>query len=102
MLKWLNDLRYARFNSVIARKILGLIYREQQVYPILWGPTRGMRVRFHPAMTYHAVLGIYEKESTETIAIIIKTLRGIYPHTLLAVADVGANLGIYTLLLAKL
>jgi FkbM family methyltransferase len=102
MLKWLNDLRYARFNSVIARKILGLIYREQQIYPILWGPTRGMRVRFHPAMNYHAILGLWERESTEAVTTIINILKQQYPHTPLVVADVGANLGMYTLLLAKL
>jgi len=102
MVQWLNDLRYARFNSAVARRILGLIYRENQVYPILWGATRGMKMRFHPTMTYHAIVGLYEKESTEAITAIIKALRGIYPHTPLAVADVGANLGVYTLLLAKL
>jgi FkbM family methyltransferase len=102
MAQWFKDFRYARFSSSLARRLLALIYREKQVYPILFGPTRGMKIRFHAAMTYHAALGMHEKESVEAIVKIIKALQDIYPHTTLAMADVGANLGTYTLLLAKL
>lgn len=94
-------MRYARFNSSLVRKALGLVYKDGRVYPILFGPTRGMKVRFHPGMNYHALLGLWERESSDAVIRVMKDLLK-HQHSPLIVADVGANLGMYSLLLSHL
>ena len=39
----LRDIRYGRFNSVLARRLLGLFYHAGGAYRIWFGPLRGTR-----------------------------------------------------------
>lgn len=96
----LRDIRYARFNSRTLRGVLRRLYRPGRAYRIRLGPLRGLRFSYQPSVTLHAVMGLLD---TETFRILKHLLvdSGLLPPDA-TVADVGANVGYYTLWLAKL
>lgn len=96
----LSDIRYGRFNSKALRCLLSLVYKEGGTYTIRFGPLRGLKMVYSKSVNYHAILGLWD---TETFLILhhlfLKT--GLLPEDGI-VADVGGNIGYYTLWFAKL
>lgn len=90
-----EDIRYARFNSSLARQLLRLFYHDGRTYQLWFGPLRGLRMRYHPAVNFHAVLGLWE---AETFGILERLFvdSGILAKDSIVV-DVGGNIGYYAM-----
>ena len=95
----LQNLRYARFNSSIARAALGTYFRSGQSYRIPFGPLHGLRMYYDQTVNFHAVLGLWDNE---ILGFLDRTLvkSGLLP-TDGAAADVGANIGYYSMWLSR-
>jgi FkbM family methyltransferase len=93
-------LRYAQFNSAAARAALSLFYRPGSTHRILFGPLRGLRMYYEPSINFHAILGLWEAEILDFIgAIFVRT--GLLPKSSV-IADVGANIGYYSLWFSRI
>jgi FkbM family methyltransferase len=91
----LTDIRYARFNSSLARHLLGLFYRPGRVYRLRFGPLRGLRMRYHPSVGFHAILGFLDAETFDLLDKVF--VRSNLLAKGASVADVGGNIGYYTM-----
>ena len=91
----LRDIRYGRFNSVLARDFLGLFYRAGRAYRIWFGPLRGLRMRYDLTVNFHAILGLWD---TETFRLLDRVFvrSGLLAKDSVVV-DVGGNIGYYTM-----
>jgi FkbM family methyltransferase len=98
MLKMLQDMRYARVNSGVARKMLTFFYRPGQVYQIRFGPLRGLRLRYDPTVNFHTMLGLWEMESVALLTRIFVKSSFLEKKV---ICDVGANLGLYSLFFTR-
>lgn len=96
----LRNLRYARFNSSMARSALGVYFRSGQPYRIPFGPLRGLRMYYDKSVNFHAVLGLWD---IEILGFLNSTLvkSGLLRKDGVA-ADVGANIGYYSMWLSRL
>jgi len=93
-----HRLRYAQFNSRLLRSLLAAIYREGNVYRVPYGPLRGARLEYDRSINYHEMLGLWELETLSLMARVLRPLIKAGPAT---VCDIGANIGLYTLWLAR-
>jgi len=91
----LSGLRYAKFNSSLARRVLSLLYRENADYRVPFGPLRGYRLHYDRAINFHSVLGLWDLEAYRFLKAVLEDAGWIGPDRI--VADVGANIGIFTL-----
>jgi FkbM family methyltransferase len=94
----LNDLLYARFNSSLARRALTLVYRPNHIYRIPFGPLRGLRMRYHPSVNFHTILGLWEAETFRILERVLVTSGALADDSV--VVDVGANVGYYAMWLS--
>lgn len=94
-----RNLRYARFNSSMARTALGVYFRPGQPYRIPFGPLRGLRMHYDESVNFHAVLGLWD---IEILGFLNSTLikSGLLQKDKVA-ADVGANIGYYSMWLSR-
>src|SRR6266487_1359416 len=86
----LMDIRYGRFNSVLARRLLGLFYRAGGAYRIWFGPMRGLRMRYDLSINFHAILGLWDTETFKLLDGVLVT-SGLLAEDSVAV-DVGGNI----------
>ena len=91
----LADIRYAQFNSSLARHVLGLFYRAGGVYRLRFGPLRGLRMRYHPSVNFHAILGAWDAETFDLLDQVFVRSNLLAEDA--SVADVGGNIGYYTM-----
>ncbi|MBN1914146.1 MAG: FkbM family methyltransferase [Candidatus Omnitrophica bacterium] len=91
----LKRLKYADFNSVFLRKILGYFYKDGGIYKIPIGPLKGFRICYDKSINFHAVLGMWELQNLELLSIMLRK-TGLINKDLVA-CDVGANIGLYSL-----
>jgi FkbM family methyltransferase len=91
----LNQLRYGRFNSALLRKCLSCCFREGVAYRVRFGPIRGMKLYYDRSVNFHAILGLWDAEEYAFLSRVLTRGRFLQPRTV--VADVGANLGIFSL-----
>jgi FkbM family methyltransferase len=96
----LRDIRYARFNSKSLRCLLSLAYKEGRPYTIRFGPLRGLKMFYSKSVNYHAILGLWDTETFRILHHVFAKSR-LLPQDGV-VADVGGNIGYYTLWFAKL
>ena len=95
----LRELADLRFNSSLARRVLRCVYKEGNVYRVLMGPLRGARLVYHSSMTFHVILGASDLGIFRFLERVL--VRGGFMPPESLVADVGANLGFYTLWFAR-
>jgi FkbM family methyltransferase len=95
----LSRLRDARFNSSLARRVLGRVYRDGAVYRIPFGPLRGAKLRYRPEVNFHAMLGLWELENVRFITRALLDTGALAPSSV--VCDVGANIGTFSLWFAR-
>lgn len=95
----LSDLRHGRFNSSVARRLLGLYYRDGSVYTVPFGRLRGVKLQYDPTVNFHAMLGIWESDSFDLLTRIFDA--DVLPSKAAVICDVGANIGLYTLFFAR-
>jgi FkbM family methyltransferase len=95
----LMDIRYGRFNSVLARRLLGLFYRAGRAYRIWFGPLRGLRMRYDSSINFHAILGLWDTETFRLLNRVFVTSGLLAEDSV--VVDVGGNIGYYTMWLCN-
>src|SRR5437870_3024890 len=93
-------LRDADFNSSLARKFLGLIYRQDHVYSIPFGPLRGCKVVYVQNMSFHFVLGLSDLRPFRFLSAVFNKTGWLSSQRVFV--DLGGNRGLYTLWLARL
>lgn len=96
----LHELRYGRFNSSLFRKLLSLYFREGETYRIHFGPMRGLRLYYDRTVNYHAILGLWDAEEYAFLTRVLT--NGKFLQERMVVADVGANLGIFSMWFSRL
>ncbi len=89
-----------KLSNLLARSFLGLIYRNNNIYFIPFGVTRGMRMRYFPSLQYHMILGFYETRINRILYKVLSASQRIGSGKVFC--DVGANIGIYSLWFSKL
>jgi len=96
----LNQLRYGRFNSALLRTCLSCYFRDGVAYRVRFGPIRGMKLYYDRSVNYHAILGLWDAEEYAFLQRVL-TIGG-FLRERVVVADVGANLGIFSLWMTRL
>src|SRR5262245_29740104 len=91
----LRDIRYGRFNSALARRLLGLFYHAGGVYRIWFGPLRGLRMCYDLSVNFHAILGLWDTETFGLLDRVFVTSSLLAKDSVLV--DVGGNIGYYTI-----
>src|SRR5215472_422843 len=96
----IRDLRYLRFNSSIARWTLQWVYAPDIPHRVRFGPLRGLQLHYDRSINFHAILGLWD---TEIFAVLKKIFvhNGLLPKDS-TIADVGSNIGYYTLWFSRL
>lgn len=95
-----RNIRYLRFNSALARGILRHYYRPGRAYRMWFGPLRGMKLQYDDRINFHSVLGLWDTETLKVLdRVFVKS--GLLPKDSI-IADVGANIGYYTLWFSKI
>jgi FkbM family methyltransferase len=88
------------FSSSIVRAFLGRYYRPGKVYRVLFGDLRGTRLKYDGQMTFHSMLGLLDRKNFRFLARALNAAGVLRPG--MVVADVGANVGIYSLWFSRL
>ena len=75
-------------------------YHPQRFYPVLFGPLRGLQLRFGPQVTVRELLGFWERNNFAAIMRLRDAgfLGSAHP----VMYDIGANFGLYSLLFSSL
>src|SRR5204863_3571101 len=89
---------YGRFNSVLARLALRVLFRPGRSYRLWFGPLRGLQLFYDRSVNFHAILGLWDLEIFELLNTVLVQSRLLAKDAI--VADVGANIGVYTLWLS--
>src|SRR5262245_463959 len=98
--QFFRNVRYLRFNSALARGMLRLYYRPGKAYRMWFGPLRGMKLQYDHHINFHSVLGLWDTETLNLLErVFVKS--GLLPKDSI-IADVGANIGYYTLWFSKI
>ena len=79
----------------IIRKLLSFFYQEGNAYPILFGPLMGKRMVFRKDVNYMEMMGLWERDSLTLLNKVFQL--PFFSDKPVCVADVGANLGFYTI-----
>ena len=83
------------------RNFFELYYKKNNTYSVLFGPLRGMRVSYNPSLSFLELMGLTE---LTYFAILKKILfeGGLLKKRHFVFADVGANMGLYSLWFSRL
>jgi FkbM family methyltransferase len=95
----LRKLRYFRFNSSTARDVLERFYSPGRSYRVWFGPLSGMSLYYDRSVNFHAILGLWDPETFALLRRVFVT-GALLPKNAV-VADVGSNIGYYTLWFAQ-
>lgn len=95
----LQQLRYGKFNSSFFRKLLSCFYQEGKIYRIPFGPLSGFKMYYDRSVNYHATLGLWDIEEYKFLAQLLKKGGFLKPGNI--TADVGANLGFFSMWMSK-
>src|SRR5262245_22357891 len=95
-----RNIRYLRFNSAFARGMLRFYFRPGKAYRMWFGPLRGSKLQYDHQINFHSVLGLWDTETLQLLdRVFVKSC--LLPKDSI-VADVGANIGYYTLWFSKI
>ena len=85
---------------VLGSRLFRLVYRPHRFYPVLFGPLRGLELRFGPQVTVRELLGFWERNNFA--AVIRLRDAGFFACAHPVMYDIGANFGLYSLLFSSL
>jgi FkbM family methyltransferase len=88
-----------QFNSAILRNLLSLRFRESKFYTIPFGAIRGSKLYYRKDINFHAMIGVWEKESLQVLEKIFYRFGLNQPDKV--IADVGGNIGYYSIFFSK-
>lgn len=80
--------------NYLKKIMVATIYRDNSVRKILFGPSRGLKYKVNLISGRQAIYGNYEKHTQKALVSLVKKDMIVY--------DIGANVGLFTLLLSKL
>ncbi len=83
------------FNSGVLRSVLGLYYKEGKFYNILFGKLKGLKSYYQNDINFHAIMGFWEQDSLTALIRLFADFG--LDKKKIVVADVGANIGYYSL-----
>jgi FkbM family methyltransferase len=89
----------AEVTSGRVRSVLRRYYRSGHVYRIPFGPLRGFKLRYFPAVTYHAMLGLRELDNFRVLKKLLRAGALADAHGV--ACDLGANVGLFSLWLSR-
>jgi FkbM family methyltransferase len=89
-----------RSAHVLGSRLFRLVYRPHRFYPVLFGPLRGLELRFGPQVTVRELLGFWERNNFA--AVIRLRDAGFFACAHPIMYDIGANFGLYSLLFSRL
>ncbi len=95
----IRKLFYFKFNSSLLRNILSLRFREDHFYKIPFGAIKGTKLYYRKDINFHATMGVWEKESMQALNRVFYRFGLNQPDKV--IADVGANIGYYSLFFSK-
>lgn len=95
----IQDFFGLRFNSPFLRKVLSFRYKENQFYKVQFGLIKGSRLYYRKDINFHAIAGLWEKESFTLLNDMI-TRFGLDQKGV-TIADVGANIGYYSIFFSR-
>ena len=87
------------FNSPFLRKVLSLKYKEDQFYKLPFGRLKGTKLYYRKDVNFHAMLGLWEKESLEILIRLFALFS--MSNKKLTIADVGGNIGYYSIFFSR-
>jgi FkbM family methyltransferase len=88
-----------KFSSPIYRKVLKSIFKEGKFYTIWFGQLKGLKSYYRSDINFKTLMGFWETDSLEALNKIIKQFG--FDKRDIIVADVGANMGFYSLYFSK-
>jgi FkbM family methyltransferase len=89
-----------RSAHVLGSRLFRVVYRPHRFYPVLFGPLRGLELRFGPQVTVRELLGFWERNNFA--AVIRLRDAGFFACAHPVMYDIGANFGLYSLLFSSL
>ena len=95
----IRKLLFFKFNSAFLRNLLSLRFRENHFYKIPFGKISGSRLFYRKDINFHAMMGVWEKESLRVLDRIIHRFELDQPNKV--IADVGANIGYYSIFFSR-
>jgi FkbM family methyltransferase len=95
----IRSLQFFKFNSAFLRNLLSLRFREDHFYKIPFGAIRGSKLYYRKDINFHAMMGVWEKESLRVLNRILYRFGLNQPDKV--IADVGANIGYYSIYFSK-
>src|ERR1700746_878898 len=91
----LEDLIDLKFNSALLRGVLKFFYHGGDICTCRVGPLSGVRLVYHSSVNFHAILGLWDLDVFRFLQAVLIRGRLLSPQSV--VADVGANIGFYSL-----
>ena len=88
-----------KFSSPVYRRILKTIYREGKFYTIWFGKLKGLKSYYRSDINLKTLMGFWETDSLEVLDKAISLFEFDKQDTI--VADIGANMGFYSLYFSK-
>ena len=67
----LRKLMFFKFNSALLRNLLSLRFKADHFYKIPFGMIRGSKLYYRKDINFHAMMGVWEKESRPVLKSII-------------------------------
>jgi FkbM family methyltransferase len=81
-------------NNLIKKFLKATIYRDSSVATILFGPSKGLKYKVNSVSGLAAIYGGYQKHIQKAFVNLVSESMVVY--------DIGANCGLFTILLSKL
>ncbi|MBO6516817.1 MAG: FkbM family methyltransferase [Bacteroidia bacterium] len=97
----IKDLFTLNFNSKLLRKVLSNVYKEGKVYKPIFGPLQSKELHYRKDINFHAMIGIWEKDSFWVLNKIIDGNLLQDDDKPVVFTDIGANIGYYSIFFEK-
>ena len=88
-----------KFSSPVLRGILKTVFKEGKYYKIRFGKFKGLKSYYRKDINFHTLMGLLETDSMEALGKLLRQFDFLDKD--IVVADVGANLGYYSMYFAK-
>ena len=87
------------FGIPFLRKILTRVYKEGNYYKVRLGKLKGVKLYYRRDINIHTLIGLWETKNIRALGRAIKKLS--LDKQDIVIADVGANMGYYSMYFAK-
>jgi FkbM family methyltransferase len=88
-----------KLSSDTGKKLLSLRFKEGRFYKLMFGHLKGSKLLYRKDVNFHAILGLWEMDSISLLRRLFKKFDLAGKN--LVIADVGANIGYYSMFFSK-